>query len=115
MTELPRQFAEIYDRLDDQPHLQEMTQDFYYESLVRQQATESFKLNNTNFKLLMKWNQYVADFGQHVTPLHEISLGWFGMNEYISAPFSITQVDWRPDDGTQNDWDSIRTIHKLGL
>ena len=109
-------FANIYDKLNQQPDLQALIQDFYYESFeLTQQANEAFKLNNTNFKLLMEWNQYVADFGQNVTPLHEISLGWFGMNEYFSAPFSITQVDWRPHDATQNDWNSIRKIHKLGL
>ena len=107
----------IYDQLNQQPHLQALIQDFYYESLgLRQQATEAFKLNNSNFKLLMWWNKYEANWGQEEDdmPLHQVARGIFGMREYFTLPFSITQVcDAMPRPLTEVD--PIRKIHKLGL
>ena len=50
------QFHNIYDRLNGQPHIQELIQDFYYESIlspIADQAKEAFKLNNLNMKAII--------------------------------------------------------------
>ena len=45
--------SNIYDKLNEQPHIQALIQDFYYESLLRQQAREAFRLNNLNLKAII--------------------------------------------------------------
>lgn len=48
--------AGIYDRFNDQPHIQELIQYFYYESIlspIADQAKEAFKLNNLNMKAII--------------------------------------------------------------
>ena len=110
-------FANIYDKLNQQPDLQALIQDFYYESLeLTQQANEAFKLNNTNFKLLMEYNQHEANWGQddHM-PLHQVARGIFGMREYYTLPFSITQVCSAMLSPTKTEVETVTKIHKLGL
>jgi len=46
-------FAAIYDRLNNQPHIQAIIQDFYYEGIgLRQQSTHNYKMNNLNLKAI---------------------------------------------------------------
>ena len=61
-----QKFSAIYDRLNGQPHLQELIQDFYYEGLkLTQQANEAFKLNNLNLKAIFLGQHLLANNFYH--------------------------------------------------
>ena len=48
MEQNPSQFADIYDRLNNQPHLQEIIKQKYYESVLTvQRAHDLFQVNDT--------------------------------------------------------------------
>ena len=58
------QFHNIYDRLNGQPHIQELIQDFYYESIlspIADQAKEAFKLNNLHMKAIILGHRLLVD------------------------------------------------------